>query len=121
MLRKLLFIFLLPLSVMAQEAIYDSYVLAPGWTKLSFEPTILDILLKSKDSFIKSNSIFDDNILFTDSLILSCESLPDLTALYIDCIVLSTSIGNKIISAPASIARIAVSPDQASEVYYYSL
>ena len=38
MLRKLLFIFLLPLSVMAQEAIYDSYVLAPGWTKLSFEP-----------------------------------------------------------------------------------
>ena len=23
---------------MAQEAIYDSYVLAPGWTKLSFEP-----------------------------------------------------------------------------------
>ena len=38
MLRKLLFIFLLPLSVIAQEAIYDSYVLAPGWTKLSFEP-----------------------------------------------------------------------------------
>ena len=38
MLRKLLFIFLLPVSVVAQEAIYDSYVLAPGWTKLSFEP-----------------------------------------------------------------------------------
>ena len=38
MLRKILFLCLLPLAVAAQEAIYDSYVLAPGWTKLSFEP-----------------------------------------------------------------------------------
>jgi len=38
MLKKILFICLFPLVVSAQEAIYDSYVLAPGWTKLSFEP-----------------------------------------------------------------------------------
>ena len=34
MLKKILFICLLPLAVSAQDAIYDSYVLAPGWTKL---------------------------------------------------------------------------------------
>ena len=38
MLKKILFICLLPLAVSAQDAIYDSYVLAPGWTKLSFVP-----------------------------------------------------------------------------------
>ena len=38
MLKKILFICLIPLAVSAQDAIYDSYVLAPGWTKLSFVP-----------------------------------------------------------------------------------
>ena len=38
MFKKILFICLLPLAAAAQEAIYDSYVLAPGWTKLSFIP-----------------------------------------------------------------------------------
>ena len=38
MLKKILFICLLPFVVSAQDAIYDSYVLAPGWTKLSFVP-----------------------------------------------------------------------------------
>tara|TARA_E500000178_G_C17002363_1_gene746344 strand:- start:1458 stop:2162 length:705 start_codon:yes stop_codon:yes gene_type:complete len=38
MFKKILFICLLPLVATAQEAIYDSFVLAPGWTKLSFIP-----------------------------------------------------------------------------------
>ena len=38
MLRRILLLLALPLAVTAQEVTYDSHVLAPGWTSLTFTP-----------------------------------------------------------------------------------
>ena len=38
MLRKIIFLCMLPVAIMAQELTYDNKALAPGWTNLTFTP-----------------------------------------------------------------------------------